>query len=134
MLNRICLSGVLVASFCSFVWGQDFRATITGQVTDSSKSAVPNADVKATNLANNELKETKANSSGYYSLPYLNPGTYKVDVSAPGFQTLIREGIILQVADKLNLPLVLQVGQMTQEVTVVGEQAVIQTCSNLIFR
>lgn len=106
---------------------QDFRGSISGQVSDQSSASVPNATIKATNLSNNQVTETKTNSNGYYTLPYLNPGTYNIEVTAEGFSGLKRENIILQVADKLNLPLTLQVGQMSQEVTVVGQQEVIQT-------
>src|SRR5438128_2465592 len=121
-------SGVtLLIALAAVGWGQDFRATIIGQVTDQSKSVVPNANVKAVNVANNGSTEVKTNAQGYYTIPYLNPGTYNIEASAAGFNTLKREGIVLQVADRLNLPLALEVGQVTQSVTVMGEQELIQT-------
>src|SRR5712692_6592739 len=109
------------------LWGQDFRATITGQVSDPSKSVIPNATVKATNTATNVSTEVASNAQGFYTIPYLNPGRYNIEVSAPGFNSLRREGIVLEVADRLNLPLVLEVGQITQSITVTGEQELIQT-------
>jgi hypothetical protein len=122
------VSGVTLSIALAAVgWGQDFRATIMGQVTDQSKSVVPNANVKAVNVANNGSTEVKTNAQGYYTIPYLNPGTYNIEASAAGFNTLKREGIVLQVADRLNLPLALEVGQVTQSVTVTGEQELIQT-------
>ena len=113
--------------FCAVLNAQDFRATITGQVTDASVRSIANATVKTVNVATGEGSETKTNSEGFYTLPYLNPGTYNVEVSASGFNTLKREGIILRVADKQNLTVTLQVGQVTQEVTVVGQQEIIQS-------
>jgi hypothetical protein len=113
--------------FCAVLNAQDFRATITGQVTDASVRSVPNATVKAVNVATGEGSETRTNSEGFYTLPYLNPGTYNVEVSASGFNTLKREAIILRVADKQNLTVTLQVGQVNQEVTVVGQQELIQS-------
>jgi hypothetical protein len=64
-----------------------------------------------------------------YTLVGLDPGRYTVVVSSQGFNTVRREGIILQVAEKLNLTITLEVGQVTESVTVVGEQELIQTAS-----
>ena len=109
------------------MFAQDFRATLTGTVTDPSGATVPNATVKATNTANNAVKEVKTTSDGVYTIPYLEPGVYDVEVTATGFQVLRHAAITLQVAQKLNLPMVLTVGQMTQEVTIRGQQEVIDT-------
>src|ERR1700720_1193010 len=113
--------------FCALLPAQDFRATILGQVTDPSGSAIPNATVKAIQVDTNEVTEAKTNAEGIYSIPFLNPGTYNVEASASGFATLKREKITVLTADKLNLPLKLQLGQMSQEVTVVGQQEIIET-------
>ena len=118
------------ALFCAVLaFAQDFRATILGQVTDPSGSAIPNATVKATRIDTNQTTEVKTSSDGIYSIPFLNPGVYNVEASAPGFATLKRENITLLTADKLNLPLKLSVGQMNQEVTVVGQQENIDTAN-----
>src|ERR1051326_658078 len=106
--------------FCALLPAQDYRATILGQVTDPSGSAIPNATVKATRVDTNETTEAKTNANGIYTIPFLNPGTYNIEASAAGFATLKRENVPVLTADKLNLPLKLQVGQITQEVTVVG--------------
>jgi len=109
------------------LYAQDFRATVTGIVTDPSGAAIPNAVVRATNIATNSVKETKTTAEGVYTLPYLDPGSYNVEVTAAGFQVLKRQDIVLQVAQKLNLPLSLTVGQANTEVTVTGQQEIIET-------
>ncbi|MDQ6698955.1 MAG: carboxypeptidase-like regulatory domain-containing protein, partial [Acidobacteriota bacterium] len=126
-MSNCTKSLVLLFVSCAFLNAQDFRATITGQVTDASGALVPNVGIKATNAGTNEVSETKSNHNGYYALPYLNPGTYNIEATAEGFNTLKRESIMLRVADKLNLPLILTVGQMTQALTVVGEQETVET-------
>jgi len=108
---------------------QDFRATISGLVTDPSGATVPGALVRAINLETNETKEAKTTSDGHYTIPYLAPGTYNLEVTANGFQTLRRESIVLRVADKLNLPLQLTVGNVSEAVTVVGQQEVTESGS-----
>src|SRR6266404_1833552 len=125
-VSRIAVLAVLS---CTLSFAQDYRATILGQVTDPSGSAIPNAVVRATHIDTNQITEVKTNHEGIYTIPFLNPGIYNVEVSAPGFATLKQEDITLLTADKLNLPLKLQVGQMTQEVTVLAQQEVIDTAT-----
>jgi hypothetical protein len=108
---------------------QDFRATILGQVMDGQRAAVPNAAVKATKTDTNVTKETVTNTEGVYTLAGLDPGRYVVTITANGFQTVRRTDIVLQVAEKLNLPVTLDVGAVTQEITVVGDQELIQTAT-----
>ncbi len=108
--------GVFVV--CVLVSAQDFRATISGQVTDPSKAAVPGATVKAILTDTNTVTDTTTNASGYYTLPYLTPGKYVVEVSAPGFKTLRRAELVLMVADKIDLPLTLELGPVGTEITV----------------
>src|SRR5688572_2744681 len=117
------ISILLLASACAF--SQDFRATLTGIVTDPSGAAVPDATVRATNTTNNSAKEVKTTSLGNYTIPYLDPGTYNVEVSASGFQLLLRKDIVLRVADKVNLPFQLAVGQAASTITVTEQQSVI---------
>lgn len=118
--TALVLFGVLAAA-------QDYRATVSGQVSDPSGSAIPSASITATSVATNTSKSTKSDSQGHYAIPYLEPGVYTLEVTANGFQKLRRESITLEVAAKLDLPLQLTLGQMTQEVTVVGQQEVIET-------
>ena len=109
------------------LFAQDFRATVTGTVTDPTGAVIPSASVKATNTATNETKEVKSDAQGVYTIPYLDPGIYNFEFTAGGFQTLKRESITLATAQKLNLTVSLQVGQATTEVTVAGQQEIIET-------
>jgi hypothetical protein len=111
------------------VLAQEYRATLLGQVTDSSGAAIPNASVKATREGTNVAKDTVTNSEGIYTIIGLDPGSYTVNVTANGFRTHVRSQIVLQTAQKLNLPVTLEVGQTQQEITVVGEQELIQTAT-----
>jgi hypothetical protein len=126
-MKKLLLIPLLLLS--AFVYSQDFRGTIEGLVTDPSGSVIPNATVKITNTQTSESKEVKTNNQGYYTIPYLTPSTYTVEVSAPGFEKLRQTEIAVRVADKLNLPFRLTMGQMTQEVTITGQQEVLDTGS-----
>ena len=110
-------------------YAQDFRANILGQVLDSSGLAITNAKVTATKDDTNVSRETVTNTEGIYTLVGLDPGRYTVTFVAGGFTTIRRSGIVLQVADRLNLSITMQVGQVTESITVTGEQELIQTAT-----
>jgi hypothetical protein len=129
MLKMLQAATLVMVAATGLVWSQEFRATILGQVQDSSGSVIPSATVRATKVGTNVTTETTTNAEGYFTLVGLDPGGYTVTATASGFKTIRREGIVLQVAQKLNLPMVLEVGQLNQEVTVVGQQELVQSTS-----
>lgn len=106
---------------------QDFRATISGVVTDRSGAAVPNARVRATHRATNETASAVTDRDGFFTLPYLQPSTYTVEVEAAGFSTARRENVTLMVAQKLDLPITLELGRVNEQITVVAESVSLQT-------
>ncbi|MCI0388773.1 MAG: TonB-dependent receptor, partial [Acidobacteria bacterium] len=124
MIPRTTLIVLVLFTLVPCAFAQDYRASITGLVTDPSGAAVPGAMVRAIRSDTNEVKEVKTTSDGHYTIPYLNPGIYNIEVTASGFQTLKRETITLRVADKLNLPLQLTVGQVSEMVTVIGQEVI----------
>ncbi len=126
MIKKAVLA-VLIATLSAGLYAQEYRATLTGTVSDPSGASVPNATVKATNNATNSSSQTKTSADGVYTLPLLEPGQYRIEVTAPGFQTLNRAGITLAVGQRFNLALQLTVGQATTEITVTGQQEVIDS-------
>src|SRR5207245_3439809 len=111
----------------STLFAQEYRATLTGSVTDTSGGSIANAAVKAVNRATNVSATSRTGTDGLYSLPLLDPGVYDIEVTASGFQAVKRQGIILEVSQRLNLPVQMGVGQMSQQVTVTGGQEIIDT-------
>jgi hypothetical protein len=101
------------------LFSQDFRGTMTGQVTDPSGGGVAAATVTVQNLQTNETQVQTTNETGNYTVSYLIPGNYKVTAVAPGFQTAVQPQIELHTNDKLTVNLQLPVGQSqtTVEVT-----------------
>ncbi|GIU78741.1 MAG: hypothetical protein KatS3mg005_1979 [Bryobacteraceae bacterium] len=125
---RICACSVVVLCF-STVFGQEFRASILGQVLDPSGLPVAGVKIRATKIDTGVSRETETTAEGFYTLPGLDPGRYNVVYTKEGFQTVRRNEIVLQVAEKLNMDIRLEVGSLAQEITVVGEQELVQTAT-----
>ena len=98
--------------------GQEFRASITGQVIDTSGAAVANATITAVNVDTRVTSSTKSNQDGAYSLLYLLPGTYTVTAEATTFQTMVYNKVRLDSAQQLGLNVVLKPGSVEQQVVV----------------
>ena len=96
---------------------QDFRATITGRITDASKAAIPNAQVRVKNTGTNETITMSTDSEGNYKVPFLRPGSYSVTVEAAGFKKSIREAIELVISQVATIDFSLETGSISEQVT-----------------
>ena len=98
---------------------QDITGTIVGTVTDPSGSAVPGAQITIFNVRQNHTERVlTTDSAGDYTAPYLPVSTYRISVEGQGFKKAVREDIVLNVNDKLTVSFFLDVGDVTQTVTV----------------
>jgi hypothetical protein len=120
---RIALSFAMLLSFClpAQVSAQVVGATISGTVTDSSGSKMPGVDIVITNVGTGIVTRTTTKGEGTFDAPNLQPGSYEISASAKGFSTLLRKGIALTVGQELILNLSLQVGSVSETVTVTAE-------------
>ena len=112
----ILTAAVLVFAFSA--WSQGATGIITGTVTDPSGSSVEGATVTAANTGTGIQKKTTTSTTGLYSFVELPPGMYSISVEAPGFAktTLSQQRLI--VASNLRLDATLQVGAITESITV----------------
>ena len=92
-------------------------------MVDASKSVVPGASVTATNIAMGTAMSAVTNQDGFFQIPYLIPGAYKVTVELSGFKKWVRETVDVRVADRLELEVALEVGGTVEEVTVSADDA-----------
>jgi hypothetical protein len=107
---------LVLSSSSSF--SQTVRATLTGNVTDTSGAAVANAEVTVTESDQGVQRTVKTNSVGAYTLPELSPGSYEIKVESSGFKTIIRSGINLQVEQVDRQNFTLDVGSVSENVQV----------------
>ncbi|MEN6602415.1 MAG: carboxypeptidase regulatory-like domain-containing protein [Bryobacteraceae bacterium] len=108
-------------------WSQEARANIEGKVTDAQGASVPGARVSVVSESTNVKQDTVTNELGAWTVRFLNPGSYRITVSSPGFMTLERSGIVLQTADMKQVDLVLEIGQVSDKIIVVAEAALVDT-------
>ena len=111
-------AGLLLASLLS---GQEFRATLTGRIMDSTAAAVSGAGILVRNTATNEENSSISDTQGDYRVPFLRPGTYDVTVEVPGFKKFVRSGLILNLGQTAGLEIRLELGALSEQVTVTGE-------------
>ena len=112
---------------CALIWGQAVTSTITGRLTDPAGAAVPNARVTVVSEDSGVKYESVSNELGLYRVGSLSPGNYRVEVEAPGFQHFVRTGIVVQVSDVVQADLPLQLGNMSQTVSVTSSAPTLES-------
>jgi Carboxypeptidase regulatory-like domain len=130
---------LLLSFFCATTLfnpgsAQVVTATLTGTVRDSSGGSIPNATVTVTQKATGTTRTTKTTSDGVFNVPYLNPGTYRVEIEAKGFTTFIQDAIPLEVSTVARLNATLNPGSNQQTVTVTAAPPALQTESAEVAR
>ncbi len=116
--TSVCASLVLQA--------QEYRANLLGVVTDSTGAAIVGADVKVTNIESSVSNTTKTNGDGSYLVPFLNPGRYSLQVQIAGFKSFERSPIELRVNDRTRVDVILEVGQLSDRITVEAEAPLLE--------
>jgi hypothetical protein len=104
-----------------------FSSAIEGTVTDSSGAVVADVTIQVTNEATGLEFTTKTSTTGYYRVPTLPAGKYRVEASKEGFNTSVQTGIVLDVARVQAVPLKLTVGEVSTKVTVTAAPPVVET-------
>jgi hypothetical protein len=113
-------------------YGQVVNATLSGSVTDPTGAVIPEASVTATNVATGISTKTTTNASGNYIFPSLPPGTYTVHFEKNGFKATVLTGIILQVDQKAALNAKLEVGAVSQQVSVTSRVPLVNTTTGTL--
>lgn len=107
----LCGAALFGSLAATEVQSQEFRATISGRVTDASGAPLPGVKVVVTRLETNTSAEAVSNERGHYTVPFLPPGRYRVHAAADApFRTATREGVALGTAERVTVDLVLQLG------------------------
>ena len=118
----MCVLLVLGAAYA-----QSDRGTITGTVVDPAGARIPNASIEAKNMNTGALFQTTTSETGNYTLGQLPVGSYQLSVSAPGFKQFVRMGLTVSVAQTLRIDVSLEVGSISETITVSEEAPLLKT-------
>lgn len=121
-LHTVVLCVSLLFMLRTAMFAQQVTGTLTGTVTDPSGAVVPGATVALVNTLSGDQRSTVSNGEGFFSINAVQPGDYKVDITAPGFERYERTGIHFDPGDKRDLAgIALTLGKSSDTVTVSGE-------------
>jgi hypothetical protein len=123
------LAGVWIAQAAiPAIWAQSASTgAVAGNVTDPSGAAVADAAIKLMNDATGEARSVNSQANGTYLAPYLLPGAYRLEASKAGFKTFIQTGIHVFVTETERVNVRLQIGPISQSITVQGEATLLET-------
>src|SRR5258707_11117972 len=128
---RVCV--LIVACLAGFaICRADELAEVTGLVTDPNGRSVPGVTVLITNLSTNVVSRTVTNDQGIYRVPSLQPGIYRMTLDKDGFKSVVKSGIELHVQDVASINFELQIGSVTETVTVEAGGLVLNTTDGTV--
>jgi hypothetical protein len=127
---RVKLTALFFIIFILFLYSapaQSPSATVSGVVLDPSGGVIVGAEVLVINEATGVQYPGRANSEGYYVVPNIPPGTYRIQVSNTGFKTMIKPDIVIHIQDALAINFTLPIGAASELVTVTGGAPLVNT-------
>lgn len=126
MLRWLLVVSILVLYSLSAL-PQTPTATVDGRVRDASKAVIQGASVTVVNIDTNSKHSTETDANGLFTVVNLLPGNYRIEVSKPGFRTIVKPSIVLHVQDVIALNFEMSVGSTLETVTVTGGATLIDT-------
>jgi outer membrane receptor protein involved in Fe transport len=124
LIRSLTLFMVLLPALAA---GQAADAVLTGSVKDTTGGVLPGATVTARNIATNETRNTVSNDQGVYRITNLPRGRYEVKAELQGFKTVAQSDVLLTVGDTVRLDFGLEVGSLSEMVTVTSQAALVNT-------
>ncbi len=130
MFTRTCCAIFILAAGCwpGMIFGQGLTGRLSGNVTDSSGAAVGSADVQIVNSQTGQTRSSKSDGGGNFVFTDLLPGTFTLTISAPGFKKYEQQEVNVSATERVTLPAIaMQVGALTETISVTGEAVAVQT-------
>ena len=111
-----------------------FSSGVEGTVMDASSAAVAGADVTLTDISTRVPQRTRSSDGGTFRIQRLSPGTYRVEISAPGFKGWTEENVVLEANQVRTVNATLVIGEQKSTVEVVADSAPVETARSTIGR
>jgi hypothetical protein len=134
-LGRLVIRTILVCGLAfnaTIASAQQFKANMTGTVTDSQGALIPGVSVTVTNTETNVGVESVTDTNGVFSVKDVVPGPYRVTAALQGFKTFVREGIILHTAETATIAVKLDLGALEETVTVSAALSEVETNQSVL--
>ena len=128
MARTSFLSGVTAwFALAGAVLAQSPQASVSGFVSDPQGASVPGVEIRATNPATGVTYRARSNETGFYSLQALPIGVYTISAEKEGFRRFVQENLTLTTGQVLELPIRLEVGSVTETMTVTAQTSLLET-------
>jgi len=125
---RLATGATLIVAATALAAGaQTFTGSIAGTVRDTSDSVLPGVTVTILNIKTGQIRTSVTGSSGEFTVPGLQPGEYRLDAELSGFTKKQISSITLQVNQRVEVPIRLEVGAVSETVNVVGGVTLVDT-------
>ncbi|PYU72888.1 MAG: hypothetical protein DMG52_17410 [Acidobacteria bacterium] len=129
----LCLVGCLACCLIALsLWGQTNSGNIRGTITDPSGATLAGATVTARNMDTGLSITTASTDAGLYSVPNLPPGRYSVSAEAPSLKKYTQEGVTVATGTAVTLDIQMQLGAVSENVTVIADASQLQTATSEI--
>jgi len=129
-ISKTILGVLLTFVICSGAWGQTLASSqISGDITDQTGAAVPNAQIKLIQTDTAQTHLAKSGPSGSYIIPDLPAGPYRLEVTLAGFSTYVQQGIVLEIGSNPQINAKLAVGSIDQKVVVEATALAVESIS-----
>ena len=131
-LSRNLLCTAVLLTICILPASAQTTAGVTGTITDDSGAAIPGVTLTIRNVETSLQRETVSDESGFYQLLLLQPGTYTLTAKKTGFRQATRERLRLEVNQRADVGLTLQVGAVSETVQVVGSAPLLESSTSSV--
>src|SRR5687768_17914529 len=129
-LRTLTAASVLTLVVAATAWAQD--GVITGGVTDASGAVIPGVTASLTGTSVMGVRSAVSDDQGGYRFGLLPPGAYTLKFEIPGFNAVVREGIQLTAGFTSTLNVVMNVGAVSEAITVVGSSPLIDVTNAIV--
>jgi hypothetical protein len=126
-LSRLAVLVAVLAAMAGPAQAQVLYGSLVGHVADASHAGVPGAPVTLIHPGSNSAQETATRRDGSYRFVNVPPGTYTVRVALAGFREYVKEGVPVSANTVTRVDLLLEVGTLSETITVQSERALLQT-------
>src|SRR5438270_3056676 len=123
-MRQVYITLLLLSATCT---GQEFRATISGRVTDAQNSVVPAVRISVVQIGTEAKFETVSAADGLYAIPFLPPASYRLTAENAGFKRYVRDNLAAGANEHLGIDIQMELGAVTEIINVTSEAPVLQT-------